>query len=273
VEKKREGGNSDLWVFSFIESSGDEDWQDFLLNNFVGEDVSLSDSVNLEFWQMYVRAGNNQMLEHVNSVDLDEWIDKFVHMTLNDWDHTRVSNVTEGSHENILPVSIFGVFRFNVFLELFNVVWEEFGFDDLGVTEMPVHGNWVAGVADLSVDTGLVQQGGESKSGGRLDLNILGIMRSGLDKVENFSQELDGWCANVHGQSHDDTGSTFSNDDSIFDHVNQNLDVGICSGNGDGVNDDVTSGFVFLSLLLVGKLMVNLFNITVGEISEDLSNS
>lgn len=228
--------------------------------------------MDLKFWDNNGIAGNDQVFEHVDDSDLVEWVDKGVHETLNDWDDTWVSNVSKDGHPQVLPVRIFLVLGNDDFLELFNEVWKEFGFNDLSITEMSIDGNWVTGVSDVCVDTSLVQQSGQGKSSGRFDLNVLGINWSSIDEDQNFLQEFDGWCTDVHWECHDDTGSTLSNDDTFLDEIDEELDVGVCSSDGNGVNDDVTTGLVLFGLFFVSESVVNLFHIIVGEKSEDFSN-
>lgn len=140
------------------------------------------------------------------------------------------------------------------------------------VTELSVEGNGVAGAADTAVDTGLVQEVGEGQDGRGLDLILVAFNGTGVGEFKDFLQEGRGWGTDVHGEGHDDLSSLLSGQLLLLDQVNQELDVGVGTSNGDGIQEDVTGSLVLFGLTLVSQFVVKFLNILVVQESEDLGN-
>lgn len=174
VEEESVGGVTDFSVFGAVEGSGDEDGQDLLFDDLVGEDiVSLTVGGNQDLFllgDVQGGAGLDEAGKSEDGLNLDQGVDLLVHDLLDDFDNFGVSEVSERSQKGDDPVLVlFGV-GLETLLELFDEVGDELLGDVLFVAELAVEGNGEAGVADLLVDAGLVNQVGESEHGGGAEL-------------------------------------------------------------------------------------------------------
>jgi len=129
------------------------------------------------------RAGDNHVLESEDDLGLQEWVGDVVHETLNDWDESWVSDVSESLQEDESPVVILNAVRLDVLFQMLQEPWEVFLFNDFSVTELSVESDWEARVADSGVHAGLVENGGEGQDGGGQELLVLGTEHIGLQKV------------------------------------------------------------------------------------------
>ncbi len=69
-----------------------------------------------------------------------------------------------------------------------------------------------------------------------------------MTTYEDFLEEFLGWGTDVHGEGHEDLARTLSNNFLLFDEVKEELDVGVGSGYGDAVQENVSGSLLFNGL-------------------------
>jgi len=250
VEEESVCGVTDFSVFGAVEGSRDEDGKDLLLNNLVGEDiVSLTvsgDQDLLLLGNVEGGAGLDEAGKGEDGLNLDQGVDLLIHDLLDDFDNFGVSEVSEGSQKGDDPVLVlFGV-GLETLLELFDEVGDELLGDVLFVAELAVEGNGEAGVADLLVDAGLVNQVGESEHGGGAEL-LLTLDGVVFDESEEVFKDFLGGSAEVHGDGGEGLGSFFSVEVTALDELEEEVDGGVGSSDGEGIQEDGAGNFLLFA--------------------------
>jgi hypothetical protein len=247
VEEEGVGGVTDFSVLTVVESDGDEEGKDLLLNDLVGEDVvGLTVDGGEELLLLgHVLAGArlDEAGKSVDGLDLDQRFGLLIHDALDDFDDIGVSEVSEGSEEGDDVVTVlFGV-GFETLLQLLDEEGNELLGDVLFVAELAVEGNGEAGVLDSLVDAGLVGQVGEGEHGGgaELLLTLDGIV---LNEAEVSLEELLGGGADVHGDGGKGLGGFLSVELSVLDELEQVVDGGVGSSDGQGIHEDAATDFL-----------------------------
>ena len=174
VKQEGHGSGTDFGVLTTVEGSRDKDGKDLLLNDLVGDRVKglavSGNGVLSLFMLVQTGAGLDEVLEGIDSLDLDEGIGLLIQDLLNGFNNIGGSEVGQRFEEDGDPVGGFRLVFLKALLKLLDEEGDEFLGDELGVTELSVKGDRVAGVLDALVDTGLVGQDGESQHGASADL-------------------------------------------------------------------------------------------------------
>jgi len=275
VEKETEGSITDFWVLSTVESDRDEDGEDFLFDDLVGDNVDghavNRDDVLLLPVLVEVGTGLDQVLEGIDGLDLDGWVGLFIHDLLNDFDDVWVSEVTQDLEEGDDPVFVWLRLRLETFFKTLDEIGDKFLGNVLFVTELSVQGNWVATVLDTLVDTGVVEEGGEREHGSGADL-FLTFDLVIVDEFEVFLEELLGGSADVHGEGGQSLGSLFTSQLTVLDLLEQVDDSWVGTSDGQSIQEDAATDL----LLFISGLDPSLSNLLDSwgvEDTEDLDDS
>lgn len=273
VDNHLDGGHTDHWVFALVESNRDEDGENLLFDVIVIDNNASGavDFVIIIVWGVLSFTGDDDVFEGEDSLGLFNWIVAVIQNSLNDFDNTWVSNVSESGQVDVGPV----VSRFvQRFVELLGEVFNIFG-GILNFAEFSVKGLVVSALLNTGVDAGLVQKNGVGQDSGGLQL--LFLLNSGvLDELEESFPHFWGWVSDVKGESHDELGSLLSSDLSLFDELHDSGDGRVGSSHGHSVQDEVLAGLLFefvRALLLLNNGVVDIQNLLLVEESEGLGGN
>lgn len=124
VEEEGDGSHTDLWVFTLVSRDGDEDGEDFAFNELIGELVLglTINSTDLGDGHVFGLAGDNQVLEGKDGLNLNVGIRFIVENVLDDWDDLWDTQVSEGSQVSDGKVLVLGLIAVHVLLQVLDEV-------------------------------------------------------------------------------------------------------------------------------------------------------
>jgi hypothetical protein len=148
--------------------------------------------VDLGLWGFLPVTRLDHVLEGEDDLGLEEGIHLVVHQPLNDGNVVWVSNISESIEKDVAPVMVLNVLGLHNTLELMEEPGQVLLFYDFRITELSEEGDWVAGVTDLGVHAGLVQDGREGEDGRGTDLMVFSLEHVRLKEVlENAQKEYE----------------------------------------------------------------------------------
>jgi hypothetical protein len=275
VEEERDGGHADRWEFTTVERNGNQNWENLLFDELVGQEILAVtvDGLDAFGWDIFSLTRLEESLEGEDGLSLDVWVDGFIEDLLDDWDNFWDTEVSESVQVDNDPVLVFWAASIQMLLNSLDKVLHKVALDELGISELTIDLNWVTRVPGSGVDVGLVQELGESEDGGGGNLlgvfNIDGIR---VDQGHEFLGQLLSWSADVQWEGHEELSGFLSLDFLLLDQVEDELDGWVVSGHDESVQEDIAGGLLLLGLVLGGDLAVKSFVLAVWKTAEDAGN-